>query len=168
MKTMHLKIAGRDYTIQMDRSDGSLTLQVGDDEKQEFSIRDKDGELVVKSAAGVRRVFVHRQGERVWAASCAEPYAAERFHPEHGASDNNDAAFADIVAPMNGRVVQVLVAAGSEVAEGDGIVVIEAMKMEHKLAAPFAARVDSLDCEEGQQVEMNEVLAHLIRRNEDS
>lgn len=168
MKTMHLKIAGRDYAIQVDHSDGSLTLQVEDGEKQEFSIRDKDGELVIKSASGVKRVFVHRQGEKVWAASCAEPYAAERFHPEHGASDDNDAAFADIMAPMNGRVVQVLVNAKSEVAEGDGIVVIEAMKMEHKLTAPFAATVDSLNCEEGQQVEMNEVLAHLIRLDKNS
>ena len=49
----------------------------------------------------------------------------------------------------------------------DGVVVIEAMKMEHKLTAPFDAKVETLNAKEGQQVDMNELLAHLVRLEAD-
>ena len=42
------------------------------------------------------------------------------------------------------------------------------MKMEHKLVAPFAAKVETLSCQVGQQVDMNELLAHLVRLEADS
>ena len=46
-----------------------------------------------------------------------------------------------VKAPMPGRVVRVLVAEGDEVAEHQGVVVIEAMKMQNELKAPKAGRV---------------------------
>lgn len=46
-----------------------------------------------------------------------------------------------VKAPMPGRVVRVLVAVGDEVAEGQGLVVIEAMKMQNELRSPKAGRV---------------------------
>lgn len=46
-----------------------------------------------------------------------------------------------VKAPMPGRVVRVLVAVGDEVAEGQGVVVIEAMKMQNELKSPKAGRV---------------------------
>jgi acetyl/propionyl-CoA carboxylase alpha subunit len=46
-----------------------------------------------------------------------------------------------VKAPMPGRVVRVLVAVGDEVAEGQGLVVIEAMKMQNELKSPKAGRV---------------------------
>ena len=46
-----------------------------------------------------------------------------------------------VKAPMPGRVVRVLVVAGDEVTEGQGLVVIEAMKMQNELKSPKAGRV---------------------------
>jgi biotin carboxyl carrier protein len=46
-----------------------------------------------------------------------------------------------VKAPMPGRVVRVLVAVGDEVAEHQGVVVIEAMKMQNELKSPKAGRV---------------------------
>jgi biotin carboxyl carrier protein len=46
-----------------------------------------------------------------------------------------------VKAPMPGRVVRVLVAEGDEVAEQQGVVVIEAMKMQNELKSPKAGRV---------------------------
>lgn len=58
-----------------------------------------------------------------------------------------------IRAPMPGKVVKILAAQGSEVAEGQGVIIIEAMKMENELRAPKAGKVAEVFVAEGQTVE---------------
>ncbi len=57
-----------------------------------------------------------------------------------------------LVAPMPGRIVAVLVAAGAAVEKGAPLLVLEAMKMEHTIAAPFPGKVARICFETGQQV----------------
>ena len=54
---------------------------------------------------------------------------------------------------MPGKVVRVLVAAGDAVEAGQGLVVVEAMKMENEIASPRAGRVKSVEVTPGQNVE---------------
>jgi acetyl/propionyl-CoA carboxylase alpha subunit len=61
-------------------------------------------------------------------------------------------------APLPGAVTKVLVAVGDTVAEGDGLVVLEAMKMEHTLRANGAGVVSLVQCAPGQQVDVNDLL----------
>ena len=56
-------------------------------------------------------------------------------------------------APMPGKVVRVLVRVGDEVQEGQGLVVVEAMKMENELKSPKAGKVTELHAVEGEAVE---------------
>ena len=60
-----------------------------------------------------------------------------------------------ICAPMPGKIVKVLVKAGDEVQEGQGLVVVEAMKMENELKSPKAGKVVELTAKEGTTVENN-------------
>ena len=68
-------------------------------------------------------------------------------------------ATTDVVAPMPGRVVRVMLGPGSACAEGDAILVIEAMKMEMDVTAPVAGSVVSVDVAAGDQVATSDVLA---------
>jgi biotin carboxyl carrier protein len=61
-------------------------------------------------------------------------------------------------APLPGAVTKVLVAEGDVVAEGDGLVVLEAMKMEHTLRAGGAGTVVQMRCVAGQQVDVHDLL----------
>lgn len=63
-----------------------------------------------------------------------------------------------IAAAMPGKVIRVLVAAGDEVAEGQGIVVVEAMKMQNELKAPRKGRVISVDVKADDSVKPGAVL----------
>jgi biotin carboxyl carrier protein len=63
-----------------------------------------------------------------------------------------------IVSPMAGRVVKVLVAPGDAVLARQGLVVVEAMKMENELRAPRAGTVAEVRVREGAPVEGNVVL----------
>ncbi len=66
---------------------------------------------------------------------------------------------AAILAPMPGKVVRVLVAAGDEVEAGQGIVVVEAMKMQNEMKAPRGGRVTAMHAKENDSVVAGTVLA---------
>ena len=67
-----------------------------------------------------------------------------------------------IVAPMPGMVVRVDVAEGDIVEAGQGVVIMEAMKMENELTAEAQGVVSKIHIEEGQAVEKGKVLVDLL------
>ena len=62
---------------------------------------------------------------------------------------------------MPGRVVKVLCAPGERVERGQGLVIVEAMKMENELAAPGSGVVQTVHVEAGRTVEGGQVLVEL-------
>jgi biotin carboxyl carrier protein len=64
-----------------------------------------------------------------------------------------------VVSPMPGKVVRILAPAGTKVAAGQGIVVVEAMKMQNEIKSPKAGTVAKLVAKEGAAVVAGEVLA---------
>ncbi len=73
------------------------------------------------------------------------------------------AADGAILAPMPGRIIAVDVAEGQEVAMGQKLVTLEAMKMEHALVAPFAGTVAGLSARSGGQVTEGTLLVRIER-----
>ncbi|MCB0131979.1 MAG: acetyl-CoA carboxylase biotin carboxyl carrier protein subunit [Caldilineaceae bacterium] len=63
-----------------------------------------------------------------------------------------------IKAPIPGLVVKVLVAEGEEVADGQPVILLEAMKMENELRSPRAGVVTKVLVAGGQRVEQNAIL----------
>ena len=68
-------------------------------------------------------------------------------------------ASGSLLAPMPGTVVKILVEQGAEVAAGDAVLVLEAMKMQHTVSAPHAGTVTEINIQPGTQVAAGEVLA---------
>lgn len=64
-----------------------------------------------------------------------------------------------ILAPMPGRIVRILVAHGDSVATGQGLVVVEAMKMQNEVRSPKSGSVERLLVKEGQAVNAGETIA---------
>ena len=63
-----------------------------------------------------------------------------------------EAAGGRLTAPMPGKVVAVLASAGQKVKQGDPLVIMEAMKMEHTIAAPSDGLVEEMLYQVGDQV----------------
>jgi len=156
--TVWLEIGGRKRRVEVPAGGGVMECVV-------------DGRTVVVDArvlqAGVMSLVVEgRQyrcvldGDGVWIAG--RRFGFEVVDPRSLAGRRGAGAGAEgpraVKAPMPGRVVRVLVAAGDEVAEGAGVVVIEAMKMQNELKSPKAGRVVRVAVAAGDTVGSGDVL----------
>ncbi|QYN17711.1 biotin carboxylase N-terminal domain-containing protein [Amycolatopsis sp. DSM 110486] len=113
---------------------------------------------VVLDVAGVRRTFtVARHGEKSFVDSALGSVA---FTAEPRFADPSAAlAAGSLVAPMPGTIVRLAVGVGDAVAAGDPLLWLEAMKMEHRIAAPADGVVTELPVKVGLQVEVGTILA---------
>ena len=93
--------------------------------------------------------------------SAAAPAAGPAPKRRKGSGSGGSAAVSgdDLAAPMQGTIVKVAVEEGAEVAEGDLVVVLEAMKMENAIKAHKAGTVSALPVGEGDVVNSGDVLA---------
>jgi 3-methylcrotonyl-CoA carboxylase alpha subunit len=98
---------------------------------------------------------VHLDG-RTWHFSFASPPSAEPAGHSHAG-----VAGARVAAPMPGKIVKVAVRQGDEVEEHALLIVLEAMKMEHRIEATAAASVKSVFVKEGQIVSSGTPLVEL-------
>jgi biotin carboxyl carrier protein len=75
------------------------------------------------------------------------------------AADHTSEGRQQLTAPMAGKVVRVLLKPNDEVAAGQGVVVVEAMKMQNEIKSPKAGRVIEIRVIEGATVTANQILA---------
>lgn len=130
---------------QIDQTALSLVMVEGGSASHQVTCvpAERPGELEVHVAGGVVRTVVDTgHGRFSGGAGQGGPAEGEQ----------------EITAPMPGKVVRVMVQPGDEVDARQGVVVIEAMKMENELRSPRAGRVTAVPAEVGQSVEAGRVL----------
>ena len=91
------------------------------------------------------------------AAPAAAPAAAAPAAPVAAAPAGGTV----ITCPMPGTIIDIKVAAGQAVSEGQILVIFEAMKMENEIVAPCAGTVASINCVKGDSVNSGAVLLSL-------
>ena len=110
-------------------------------------------EVVVAPGTAKGELLVTLEGRTVSASlNTGRAGPAARDGGSHAAGEQA------VVAPMAGRVVRVLVTRGDEVAARQGVVVVEAMKMENELRSPKAGRVKDVQVTAGASVEAGRIL----------
>jgi geranyl-CoA carboxylase alpha subunit len=142
---------------------GQVRVQMGDTTHQ-ARIQRNDDQLnitlngrhwqarAVACTGAVQRWHVQLQGPE-----CVELWLSDQSHsaPSTGASAQ---AAQSLRAPFNGKLIALHVQEGQQVQQGDAVLVIESMKLEHILCAPRDAVVHSLSASVGQQVGPGQVL----------
>jgi biotin carboxyl carrier protein len=124
----------------------------------------RGGALVALEIGGdIVPVRVARSADRVFVWCAGNSFelgrvSSVRSPARRGASGD---APAGLVAPMPGRIRRTLVETGQEIAKGDVVLVLEAMKMEHVIRAPHDGVVTRIEHREGDLVEAGAVLAEI-------
>lgn len=140
------EIDGRSY--QLEARSSSLGLHLLMTEGRVYECR-------VDADAGRQGAAEVRIGSRSYNVTLIDA-KRQRFGQSAGASVDGTA---QIIAPMPGKVVRVLVEQGAEVEAGDPVVVVEAMKMQNEMKSPRAGTVTMLRAKEGETVKAGDVLA---------
>jgi biotin carboxyl carrier protein len=156
------EINGQTLTLELEEKDGRVVAIING--------RSYEAQ-VLRPETGVYQFFV---GNKVYEArvSNAETevlkinlrgklFAAkliDRKHRRAGAEHDDDSQ-KQLVAPMPGKVVRLLLQVGDEVAAGQGVVVVEAMKMQNEIKSPKTGQVAEIRVTEGETVSANQILA---------
>ncbi len=151
-RTIRVEVRGGDgrYTVHLDGVALEVDLVGTGRPFASLLVAGESHEVAVEKRPGGYAVAFPGEAVSVDLAEAGRgsPVAAR---PAHGPSR--------LTAPMPGRVVRVLEPPGADVVAGQGLFVIEAMKMENELKAPRAGRIQEVAVREGQAVEAGALLA---------
>jgi 3-methylcrotonyl-CoA carboxylase alpha subunit len=158
--SLHLRHGADDLTVDAVAARGGWHLRLGDRDCHASAERLPEGRLSL-TLDGVRttlRVLEHDLALAVFVGGESWRFAAvDPLAPPAGA----DISGGRLTAPMPGRVIQLLVAPGEAVQRGQAMMVIEAMKMEHTIAAPRDGVVQVVHYAAGDPVEEGAELIEL-------
>jgi biotin carboxyl carrier protein len=154
-------VEGREVAVDVVRSDGRTALVSVDGQPRQIEVAASGRGLSLIAGGRSHDVDVLRDrgGSTVWVdglpfrvsvASGGRPAAVGGTRGARGGEVAN--------APMPGRVVRVLVGQGDRVSEGQGLVVVEAMKMENEVKARASGSVLKVMVAEGSSVEQGQPL----------
>jgi acetyl-CoA/propionyl-CoA carboxylase, biotin carboxylase, biotin carboxyl carrier protein len=149
----------RTETVSVWGPPDAANVRVGEGETHSASVELDHAQMSV-TLDGLRRDYRWAEADRhLWIADERGTWHLREAEEQkiHRAVGERQA---EIVSPMPGSVIAVQVGSGTEVSEGDTVVVVEAMKMEHSLAAPVSGRVEVL-VSVGEQVKVDQVLARI-------
>ena len=162
---LNAEIDGEKVALEVKREGGRVSAEVGG-RLYELEAREVGaGEYLLIHGGRVYECRVGaeaggRGGLRVSVG--AREYGVRLTDPKHlrgaGSGVGEQGGRAQVKAPMPGKVVRVLVEAGQAVEAGQGLVVVEAMKMQNELKSPKSGTVAELRAEPGSTVNAGDVL----------
>ncbi|MGH9947417.1 MAG: biotin/lipoyl-containing protein [Pyrinomonadaceae bacterium] len=163
---LQAEIGGDQHQIELRRNGDAVTaiideaefdVEVSEPEPNVFLIK-KDGkvyETYVAPAKGLGQPRSVTVNGREFEIKLIDP---KRLRSSAGSDESTDGT-AEIKTAMPGKVVRILVEVGAAVNKGDGVLVVEAMKMQNELKSPKDGTVKEIRFAEGDTVTAGEVLA---------
>jgi pyruvate carboxylase subunit B len=160
-----VQIDGADFELEVDRSNGDTEVRLGDRSAQADLVRIGRSPVYSLVLGGSsHEISVHRRngdleivlGGQTYTARVLDERAMKIAAAGGGAAEG--AAGEVVKAPMPGVVVGIAVGVGDQVSAGQGIVTLEAMKMENELKSASGGTVKEIRVEVGQGVSQGEPL----------
>ncbi len=163
------KLSGNDHEVSLSLADQAAVAEV-DGRHYDLEVRElARGEYLLMSGSSVYKCRVDRKRGSL---SSSESFAVvlrggnydvtvvdpKRLRSAQSSGAHHPGA-AEIISPMPGKIVRVLVEAGAHVDADAGVIVVEAMKMQNEMKAPKAGVVVSINAAEGATVDAGDVLA---------
>ena len=157
-----LKAGAAEWPVRFSRRDaqGACTLVIGEQEVN-ASLQPLAAGRSLLHCDGRALELTIRGDARQVELSSALGSGVFTAQPYLGGAAGDAAASGQLGAPMMGKVVAVKAAVGETVALGQTVIVLESMKMELHVTAPFEGSLSSLRCRVGDMVERHQVLAEV-------
>lgn len=160
---LEIEIGGKTRSVELRRAGGRLQCVFDGKELEADAVEIGEGVYSILIGAESLEARVERNGARLRVLVRGREYAATIRDPREWRRDCGGALAAEgrqqIVAPMPGKIVRVLARVGDAVEAGQGLLVVEAMKMQNEIRSPKSGTLERLLVSEGQTVSAGEILA---------
>jgi len=161
---LEVQIAGRKRNVEVAREGQRLLVRLDGCELAADAVEVATGTYSILLDGQSFEVRVQPEpGGHLHVQTCGEEFPVEVRDPRLWRGKRGDVLEAEgrqqVTAPMPGKIVRVLVVAGEKVEAGQGLLVVEAMKMQNEIRAPKSGTVERVLVSEGQAVNSGHVLA---------
>jgi biotin carboxyl carrier protein len=143
-------LAGGRFAVKLDGKPVEVDVQVLRGGNYSLIIGGRQFEVTVDETAEGLEVGLHGARHTI---EISDPTKATARAGAAGGAAGGAGGAALLKTPMPGKVVKILVAEGDTVTRGQGVIVVEAMKMQNELKAPRAGKVVKLHVADGATVE---------------
>ena len=159
------EVAGEKHQVEVER-DGENVFAVIDGRKYELDVSEPEPNVFLfKHSGKIHEVFVSPQAapnEPFIVNTGSSDFEIKLIDPKRlrgtGSDNEHAGGSAEVKTAMPGKVVRILVSEGDAVAKGDGVIVVEAMKMQNEMKAPKDGVVSQINVAEGATVSAGDVL----------
>jgi biotin carboxyl carrier protein len=162
---LQAQIGSEHYEVEIKEQDGSLIADVAGRKYKLDQSQPEPNVFLLKNEGKVYQAFVSppdaqtdpmevRVGPHEVEVQIVDP---KRLRSSAGAGHDSD-GLAEIKTAMPGKVVRILKGAGDQVEKGEGVIVVEAMKMQNEMRSPKDGTVKEIKVDEGDTVGAGEVL----------
>ena len=163
---LYAEIGSDKHDVEIKREDGKVFANVDGREYELETSEPEPGVFLFKHEGRVFEAVVTRPGARGKATHVrigSDEFEIRLTDPKRLRGTLREGEHADgiveITTAMPGKVVRVLVEAGAEIAKGDGVLVVEAMKMQNELKSPKDGRIKEIRVTDGATVAAGDILA---------
>lgn len=160
---VEIEIAGRTRIVEWNRAGGRWHWALDGRPLEADAAEISPGLFSILLDGQSLEVSVEQNGEMLRVLADQEEYSAAIRDPRQWRRNRGGAAEASgrqrVLAPMPGKIVRVLAQLGDAVEAGQGILVVEAMKMQNEIRSPKSGTIERLLVAEGQAVNAGELLA---------
>ena len=136
MRKFKIRVDGEEFEVEVEEVDGNSTVS-----KRPVNTGQTRSKTSSSVSSGSRKSAPKKSGAKKKSSKPSQP-----------SSDG------DIVAPMPGTIVDVMVAPGEEVSKGQDLMTLEAMKMENNISAPHDGTINEIKVESGDKVDADDLL----------
>jgi biotin carboxyl carrier protein len=154
------RAGGKIHEITIERENGLYVIEIDGERRKVDALRLESDFYSILMGDRSYEVSVEADGDRYFVRHGAAEQIVTLTDPGRRAREDLGATEGpqDVVTVMPGKIVRVLVGEGDDVEEGQGVVVVEAMKMENEIGSPKNGKISAVKVESGQTVEAGATL----------
>ncbi len=157
-----LILGDKSFDVKIRRAGDNFTLIIGEDEFSGSYSRMLDGGINVQFDKSNSICYTEKNLDEIYVFANGKNYFFKHQKVRFDSVEQEEVSDDRVLSPITGKLLDNKVAHGSQVSKGDVVLVLEAMKMEHRLTAPRDGKIASItEVEIGGQVKEGDFMFEL-------
>ena len=157
-----LVLGEKSFDVKIRKTGDNFTILVGDEEYSGTYSKTLDGGINVKLGNSNSICYSEKNHDEIYVFANGKNYFFKHSRVRFDSTEQEETSEDRVLSPITGKLLDSKASKGSSVSKGDVVLVLEAMKMEHRLTAPRDGTISKMtDAEVGGQVKEGDFMFEL-------